>query len=477
MQGQNLRGQPGEITTIKGPANVSDIRALMMPTPFNPPSEVLFSLLQWLTDQAKGVVATATEKIADATSQMPVGTALALIEQGSVTFSSIHSRLHAAQKRALSIIHRLNAKYLNDEETVEELGELVVSRQDFDGPMDIEPVSDPNIFSDAQRYAQIQAVFQLSQGAPGLYKVPEMHRRALRLLKVPDPDGLLMAPKEPERLGGVDENKAAGDPQSTLKVYPDQDHMAHLKVHVAFMTSPLFGANPLIGKAALPKLLDHCKDHILALYDQHAKTAMGVAEEMGDQSGDAELLAEQKLAQMLAPIMPHLQQAMQMAQQMSQPPMDPKVQAAQIQAQSRAQELQAETQKVSMDAQADMAAEQRMAQADQRDAQLQAQQQAIDAQNAEKDRRLQQWETTVEMQTAHANAQAAALEGALNRVMQERMKAFEATQAESLAKLNGQIELILQGFQAMRDAQAAEQQVRAIPNEGADDGDQGNQSA
>lgn len=278
VTGQTVPIEPTQITTIEGSVGVDDIRKLVMPLPFNPPSTVLFSLLQWITDQAKGVVGTADEKIADATNNMPVGTALALIEQGSITFSAIHSRLHNAQKETLAIIHRLNGKYLSDEETVEDLGELVVSRSDFQGPMDVEPVSDPNIFSDAQRYAQIQAVFQLSSQAPQLYKLPELHKRALQLLKFPAPDEVLATPGDPEELDPIAENMAATDPQKALKAYEDQDHMDHLRSHLSFMTSPILGMNPMMVVPTLPALLAHCKEHIVMLYGEHARAAVAAKE-------------------------------------------------------------------------------------------------------------------------------------------------------------------------------------------------------
>ena len=39
----------------------NDIRQIAMPMPFNPPSQVLFELLGWLDNAAKGVVTTAEE--------------------------------------------------------------------------------------------------------------------------------------------------------------------------------------------------------------------------------------------------------------------------------------------------------------------------------------------------------------------------------------------------------------------------------
>ena len=160
--GQSIQVNATELAEIDCPPGVDDIRKVVMPFPFAGPSPVLFNLLEWLTQQAEGVISTASEAISGASNDMPVGTALALIEHGSVNFSAIHARCHASLKKELEILHRLDAENMTDEETVEELGELVVSRQDFQGPMDIIPVSDPNIFSEAQRYAQLQAVMQLA---------------------------------------------------------------------------------------------------------------------------------------------------------------------------------------------------------------------------------------------------------------------------------------------------------------------------
>ncbi|MEY5060728.1 MAG: hypothetical protein RIS45_649, partial [Planctomycetota bacterium] len=181
--GQNTTINPTEIAELEAPAGVDDIRKLIMPFPYSGPSAVLFNVLEWLTQQAEAVVATASEKIADA-KDMPMGTALALIEHGSVNFSAIHARLHAALKRDLEILHRLNGQYLSDEEVVEELGELVVGRADFEGPMDIIPVSDPNIFSEAQRYAQLQAVLQLRADPrfATFFRDDKLLVRALKLL-------------------------------------------------------------------------------------------------------------------------------------------------------------------------------------------------------------------------------------------------------------------------------------------------------
>lgn len=339
--GESIQVSPTEIKEIDAPAGVDDIRKLIMPFPFPGPSTVLFQIMEWLTQQAELVVATASEKIADAGNNMPVGTALALIEQGSTNFSAVHMRLHNAMKRDLEILHRLNAENMADQETVEDLGELVVGREDFQGPMDIIPVSDPNIFSETQRYAQLQAVMQLKNdpGFAQYFKQDALLARALKLLNVPDVDGIANLPKETKRMSPLDENYSLGMQERPLKVYPEQDDLSHLKSHIQFATSPMFGANPLMASGVMAPMLQHCKEHIMALYRKHTRAATDQFKAEARARGipldddDAELygaaFAEQMLSQLLGQmIMPGLKQMQDTVSQIVQssaPKPDPNI--------------------------------------------------------------------------------------------------------------------------------------------------------
>ena len=158
ISGQSQQVDVTQVAEIEGAPGVDDIRKIAMPMPFNPPSPVLMELLGWLTTAAKGVVTTSEEKIADVTSNAPVGTTQALIEQGAAVFSSIHARLHASQARVLKIIARLNRWYLDEQYKSEDVQELGVTQEDFSKNSDIVPVSDPHIFAETQRYAQIQKI-------------------------------------------------------------------------------------------------------------------------------------------------------------------------------------------------------------------------------------------------------------------------------------------------------------------------------
>lgn len=272
--GQTLSLEATGITEIEGTTPVDDIRKLIMPVPFNPPSTVLFQLLGWLNDVAKGVVATAEEKIAEATNSGPVGTTLALIEQGSKVYANIHSRLHRSAKKELSILHRLNRMYLDEEQVIEEIGDEIIYRKDFDGPLDVIPVSDPNIFSEAQRYAQLQAVRQIQQMNPEMFKTKELVRRELKQLRIESPEELLVPDPEMTRANPVAENimMSKGMPASA---FPDQDHMAHMKVLITYMQDQNFGASPLIAPKFMALAVQHLADHLVLWYGTYMYDALG----------------------------------------------------------------------------------------------------------------------------------------------------------------------------------------------------------
>lgn len=326
-----------EVCEIDAPAGTNDIRQVVMPMPFPGPNTVLFQLLGWLTDAAKGVVSTAEEKIADASNTMPVGTTLALIEQGSKVFSSIHARLHESQKRSLQILNRINGTFLNEQEEVAELGKLVVNRQDFLGTLDVEPVSDPNVFSEAQRFAQMQGVEQLVTSAPQLpWNIYEVKRRQLNLMHVDNPDKILPKPPEPVSADPVQENFAAVN-GAQIKPQPQQDHMAHMMSHLKYILTKQ--ADPLANGQALGAILQHVGAH-RELFQFQSIQAMSQQVAIEAQSQGQMLtpdalfsLAQDRFFQLAAQQLQFLDQTCAQAQQIVQsktppPQLPPEVQAS-----------------------------------------------------------------------------------------------------------------------------------------------------
>lgn len=264
ISGQSDRIEPTQVLEIEGAPGVDDVRKLAMPLPFNPPSSVLMELLGWLTTAAKGVVTTAEEKIGDANANTPVGTTQALIEQGAKVFSSIHARLHRSQAKSLKILSRINHWYL---EEMDNQSGTEIEVRDFASNNDIRPVSDPNIFSETQRLAQAQAVLQMAGSAPQLYDLRAAHRRVLKQLKVPAINEILPDPEGVKEANPALENVAMsmGRPAAA---YPDQDHLAHIKVHLAYAQDPNYGGSPLIGPTFATHALEHIKQHLTLHYLQ-----------------------------------------------------------------------------------------------------------------------------------------------------------------------------------------------------------------
>ena len=371
--GQSLNIQPTQVEEIEGGLNVDDVRKLAMPIPFNPPSPTLFQLLGFVVDAGKGVVRTSMDNLADQNPNAPVGTTLALIQEGMVVFSSIHARLHNSMARMLRILHRLNAMYLDDTDVKQEVGEVLASRADFEGPMDVVPVSDPAIFSEAQRFAQVQAVAQRAAAMPQLYDQRKVEERLLETLRIPNPSELLITPLEPKEQNAVNENVAAtmGRP---IVAFPEQDHIAHLKTHLAYMMNPALGGSELIAPTYLPVVLGHLKEHLALWY---ASTVLELAEDTSgiDISEDMKnlkdnearrafdrMLAEASQSvvtdatEVFASLPPVIAQAMQMMQQLApQPPQDPRTaiegQKLQAQAQRDQAQMQLDGQRAQMDAQ------------------------------------------------------------------------------------------------------------------------------
>ena len=376
--GQSLNIQPTQVEEIEGGLNVDDVRKLAMPIPFNPPSPTLFQLLGFVVDAGKGVVRTSMDNLADQNPNAPVGTTLALIQEGMTVFSSIHARLHGSMARTLRILHRLNAMYLDDDDVKHEVGEVLASRADFEGPMDVVPVSDPAIFSEAQRFAQVQAVSQRAAALPQLYNQRKVEERLLETLRVPNPSDLLVAPMEPTAQNAVNENVAAtmGRP---IVAFPEQDHIAHLKTHLAYMTNPALGGSQLIAPTYLPVVLEHIKEHLALWY---ASTVLDLAEETSgidisedmknlkndeDKRAFDRMLAEASqtvvtdATEVFAALPPVIAQAMTMMEQLApKPPQDPRTalegQKMQAQMQRDQAQMQMDAQKMQMQVQKDQTA-------------------------------------------------------------------------------------------------------------------------
>lgn len=356
LKGANFSGQSKElrvaaITEIEGGVAGDDIRKLIMPVPFNPPSNVLVELLSICDRLGRGVVQTTFEKLGEQSADMPVGTTLALIEEGMTVFSAIHLRMFQAMDKVLEILCRINRMYLDEEELKDEHGELLAYRKDFDPPYDVLPVADPEIFSDVQRMAQLQIVADRAAQMPEVYNVKEVEKRILERTKIPNPDELLLPDDTPEETNAVNEN-AAMSMGRPVAAFPAQDHLAHLQVHLDYATSPALGMNPLIAPRFIPMLMGHIIEHVALYYVQYNVDLLKASSGMDDDQftqmmrlRDPEVRKEMDktlayqsadvipaiggVLEGLMPVVQQLQEAMQEFQpEEPAPPVDPNAMAA-----------------------------------------------------------------------------------------------------------------------------------------------------
>lgn len=336
ISGQSQNVEVTQVTEIEGAPGVDDIRKIAMPMPFNPPSEVLFKLVGFLTDAAKGVVTTSEEKIAELNANTPVGTTQALIEQGSKVFSAIHARLHDSQSRVLKVLQRINRWYLEEMRMGDVVQELDIRREDFNRNTDVIPVSDPHIFSETQRMAQTQAVMAYMDKYPDLFDRRAVVQRALKQMKIPNVQELMPATAEPMEINAAEENAAMSIGRAAY-AYPHQNQLAHIQSHLDFALNPMLGSNPIIAPAFLPAFLEHFKQHLMLWYLGHMNGY--VEESLGRPVKDYDIagitgeidklyaLASQHTQldakEAFAKVMPAMQNILQMVQKLKpQPQMD-----------------------------------------------------------------------------------------------------------------------------------------------------------
>ena len=272
IEGGDITISPGEWVEVE--AYGDDLRKSFIPLPFKEPSPTLLQLLGVLTESGRRFASIADAMIGDSAGSGPVGTTIALIEQGSKVFSAIHKRIHQAQGREFKLIYELNGEYLDDEYSFEVIGEnKKIRRKDFSASISVVPVSDPNIFSQAQRIALAQTGLQLARETPDVVDVKEATRRFLQALSIPDYMDLIIEDKDTPRRDPVSENMAILNTMP-IQVFEDQDHQAHMQVHSQFMNDPRFGGNPEAKEKLYPAMLAHMGQHMAYLYQQQMQASV-----------------------------------------------------------------------------------------------------------------------------------------------------------------------------------------------------------
>ena len=266
--------QPGEFRDID--TTGASLRENLIPLPIKEPSNVLMSLLGLLVESGKRFASIADMNVGDMNQAMPVGTTVALLERGTKVMSAIHKRLYYGQRIEFQLLATVFGEYLPPVYPYQTgTGPQEVKGQDFDGRVDIIPVSDPNIFSQSQRITMAQELLQMVQSNPEIHGpmgTYEAYRRMYAALGVDNVESLLQPPPQPQPPMPVD----AGLENSGLmmgapaQAFAPQNHQAHVDAHRNLFLTTVVKENPAVQAS----IISHCMQHLQFMAAQMAQNQL-----------------------------------------------------------------------------------------------------------------------------------------------------------------------------------------------------------
>ena len=355
VKGDDTPIAPGEFRDVDVPSG--SIKDNIMTLPYKEPSQTLLTLLDRITNEGRRLGAISDMNISDMSANAPVGTTLALLERTLKPMAAVQSRVHYAMKQEFKLLKEIIAEYAPGQyDYMPDTGERKARKTDYE-TTEVIPVSDPNSSTMAQRVVQYQAVLQMAQSAPQIYDLPQLHRQMIEVLGVKNADKLVPTSADQKPRDPVSENMSAlsGKP---LKAFLNQDHDAHIAVHMSFLQDPMIaqqiGQNPQ-AQQIMASLQAHIAEHTGFQYRKQIEERLGVTLPPPDEELPESI--EYELSRLLADAGKQLTQAHQQ-------------QAAQAQAQQQMQDPLFQLQQAELQVkQADV---QRKAQKDQADLQLAA---------------------------------------------------------------------------------------------------------
>ena len=354
IKGDDAPIEPGEFKDVDVPSG--SIRDNIMPLPYKEPSQTLLALLDKITQEGRRLGAISDMNISDMSANAAVGTTLALLERTLKPMAAVQARVHYAMKQEFKLLKVLMAEYAPMEYAYQPIRGEIGARQADYMMIDVIPVSDPNSSTMAQRVVQYQAILQMSQQAPQIYDLPQLHRQMIEVLGVKNADKLVPVKDDMKPVDPVSENMAAltGTP---MKAFIYQDHEAHIATHTSFMQDPMIaqtiGQNPQ-AQQIMASLQSHIAEHLGFKYRKDIEERLGVDLPIPNAELPEEI--EVDLARLVAKAgvqlaQEHQKQAAQ--QQAQEQAKDPMMQIKQQEVQIKQQDVERKTQKDKVDAMID----------------------------------------------------------------------------------------------------------------------------
>jgi hypothetical protein len=247
--------QPGEFKDVDAPGG--SLRDAFFPLPYKEPSQTLLQLMGIVVGAGQRFAAIADMQVGDGNQGAAVGTTIALLERGSRVMSAIHKRLYAAMKKEFKFLGRIIAQYLPPEYPYDVVGGARTIKQiDFDDRIDIIPVADPNIFSQAQRISLAQTQLQLAQSNPQIHNLYNAYRKMYEAIGIKDVNQILPPPAQVQPIDPSVEHINALNAKP-FQAFPGQDHRAHITAHLNFMSTNMVRNNPVVMASIQKNILEH----------------------------------------------------------------------------------------------------------------------------------------------------------------------------------------------------------------------------
>jgi hypothetical protein len=354
IKGDDTPIAPGEFRDVDIPSGA--IKDNIMTLPYKEPSQVLFALLENITQEGRRLGAISDMNISDMSAQAPVGTTLAIIERVLKPMAAIQARVHFAMKLEFKLLKEIIADHAPEEyKYIPTRAAPVARKADYD-TVEVIPVSDPNASTMAQKVVQYQAVLQMAQMAPQIYNLPQLHRQMIEVMGIKNADKLIPIPEDSTPADPVSENMNALI-NKPLKAFIYQDHEAHIATHMSFMQDPMImqtiGQNPQ-AQQIMAALQAHIAEHLGFNYRKQIEERLGVPLTAPNEEMSEEM--EVQLSRVVADAAKQLTQAHQQQaaqQQAQQQAADPLFQLEQQKVQIQQMEVQRKAQKDQMDASVD----------------------------------------------------------------------------------------------------------------------------
>jgi hypothetical protein len=276
IKGDDTPIGPAEWRDVDAPSGT--LRDNLMPLPYKEPSQVLASLMDKIIEEGRRFASASDMKVSDMSANSPVGSTLAILERTLKVMSAVNARIYYSMKKEFLLLKNIIRDYSDPNYQYDPSTGTPGAKQSDYNKVNLIPVADPNAATMAQKVVQYQAVMQMAQQNPDIYDLPELNKQMLEVLGVKNINKLIPDEDNVKQIDPVSENMNIinGKP---VKAFLDQDHEAHIAVHMAFAEDPKI--RQLVGQSTKAGMIEsameaHIAEHVAFEYRIQIEKQLGV---------------------------------------------------------------------------------------------------------------------------------------------------------------------------------------------------------